>query len=125
MAQSKNSDIDKYLRKELKYLEELINKSQVKQKAENSRFSHQCQQVKLIANELDDERMILVKRVINVEDHLGIETGAFENEQHSLSGNHADLAQGQFDLQRSFLSLQNAGLDNQPASAATLPGQQA
>ena len=38
MAQSKNSDIDKYLRKELTYLEELINKNQVKQKAENSRF---------------------------------------------------------------------------------------
>lgn len=80
MASTKCDDIDRYLHKELSYLEELINKSQIKQKAENSRFQYQCQQVKQIANELDDERMGLVKRVINIEDHLGIETGPFENE---------------------------------------------
>ena len=38
MAQTKCDDIDRYLSKELHYLEELINKAQIKQKAENSRF---------------------------------------------------------------------------------------
>jgi hypothetical protein len=38
MAQTKCDDIDRYLHKEIHYLEELINKAQIKQKAENSRF---------------------------------------------------------------------------------------
>ena len=46
MADTKCSDINKYLTKELHYLEELINKSMMKQKAENSRFQFQCQQCK-------------------------------------------------------------------------------
>lgn len=54
--------------------------------------------MKSIANELDDERMGLVKRIINIEDHLGIETGPFDNEQVSLSGNHNDLIEGKFSL---------------------------
>ena len=54
--------------------------------------------MKEIANELDDDRMELVKRIINIEDHLGIETGPFEGEQNSLSGKHADLAEGTFNL---------------------------
>ena len=40
MAQAKMVDIDKYLNKEIHYLEELINKAKIKQKAENSRFAH-------------------------------------------------------------------------------------
>jgi len=56
--------------------------------------------------------MQLVKRVINIEDHLGIETGPFDNEQFSLSGNHKDLAEGRF-------SLQSFNLKDQ----AMLPGQ--
>ena len=43
MAQAKCYDVDKYLNKEIHYLEELINKAQIKQKAENSRFVSQCQ----------------------------------------------------------------------------------
>lgn len=46
MADTKCEDINKYLAKEIRYLEELISKSNTKQKAENSRFSFQCQQVK-------------------------------------------------------------------------------
>ena len=98
MAQAKCFDIDKYLNKEIHYLEELINKAQIKQKAENSRFVTQCQQVKNIANELDDHRMELVKRVLNTENHLGIETGPMENEMMSLSGNHKDIEDGQFNV---------------------------
>ena len=73
-------DINKYLTKEIHYLEELISKAQTKQKAENSRFQYQCQQVKDIANNLDDHRMSLVKRNVNIEDHLGIETGPLDAE---------------------------------------------
>ena len=40
MAQTKSEDIDRYLNKEIHYLEELIHKAQVKQKAENSRFQY-------------------------------------------------------------------------------------
>ena len=39
MASTKCVDIEKYLSKEIHYLEELINKAQTKQKAENSRFA--------------------------------------------------------------------------------------
>ena len=42
MAETKMADIDKYLTKEIHYLEELISKAQTKQKAENSRFQFQC-----------------------------------------------------------------------------------
>ena len=38
MADTKCSDINKYLTKEMGYLEELVQKSMMKQKAENSRF---------------------------------------------------------------------------------------
>ena len=42
MTMTKMNDINKYLTKEITYLEESINKAQVKQKAENSRFVYQC-----------------------------------------------------------------------------------
>ena len=40
--------------------------------------------------------MELIKRVINTEDHLGIETGPLDQEQQSLSGLHNDVADGSF-----------------------------
>lgn len=46
--------------------------------------------------------MELVKRVINVEDHLGIETGPLEQEQVSLSGRHNEITEGTFNLANSF-----------------------
>ena len=46
--------------------------------------------------------MGLVKRIFNVEDHLGIETGPFEKEKISMSGNHKDVVEGTFNLQESF-----------------------
>ena len=105
MASTKCDDIDKYLHKEIKYLDELIVKANHKQKAENARIHFQCQQVKQQANEQDDERMQLVKRIINIEDHLGIETGPLEGEEISLSGRHADLADGKFNLKNSVNSI--------------------
>jgi len=48
--------------------------------------------------------MELVKRIINVEDHLGIETGPLDNEQVSLSGHHNELVEGTFNLAANFSS---------------------
>ena len=55
--------------------------------------------MKGIANELDDHRMELVKRTMNIEDHLGIETGPLDNEAVSISGRHNDISDGTFSMQ--------------------------
>jgi hypothetical protein len=46
--------------------------------------------------ELDDHRMELVKRILTVQDHLGVETGPLEAEAASLSGKHNDLKDGSY-----------------------------
>lgn len=96
MSDSKCRDINKYLTKEIHYLEELINKANNKQCTENQDYWNQCGQIKNINNDLDDHRMRLVKRVITCEDHLGIETGPLDQEQISISGAHKDVADGSF-----------------------------
>ena len=88
MAKTKCEDIDKYLNKEIKYLDELIGKAHEKQIIEHQRFWGQCEQVKKIVVELDDHRMELVNRVLTVQDHLGIDTGPLAAEAVSLSGNN-------------------------------------
>jgi len=40
--------------------------------------------------------MDLVKRVLTVQDHLGVETGALEAEGVTLSGKHPDVHDGSF-----------------------------
>ena len=42
--------------------------------------------------------MELVKRVIVVEDHLGVITGPLDQEQQSLSGKHNDIVDGTFNM---------------------------
>ena len=42
--------------------------------------------------------MELVKRVIVVEDHLGVITGSLEQEHISLSGKHNDIVDGTFKM---------------------------
>ena len=96
MAQTKCEDIDKYLHKEIRYLDELIIKSNQKQENEHHMFWNQCEQVKVILNELDDHRMELVKRVLTVQDHLGVDTGNLDAEAISLSGQHKDVQDGTF-----------------------------
>ena len=75
MSKTKCSDIEKYLHKELSYFDDLICKSDNKQKQENNKFYSQCDQVKNMCNELADHRMELVKRLLTCEDYLGIDTG--------------------------------------------------
>ena len=62
----------------------------------------QCEQVKQINYSLDDHRMELVKRMLTVQDHLGVDTGALEGEAISISGNHGDVQEGSF--QKEFAS---------------------
>ena len=99
MSRTKINDIDKYLSKELNYLNDLIVKTDGKQKQENNRFWMQCDQVKKMCNAMDDHRMELVKRLLTCEDYLGIDTGPLEKEQNSLSGLHTDVQNGTFTSQ--------------------------
>jgi hypothetical protein len=80
MARTKLQDIDKYLHKEIRYLDELVKKDHDKQSKEFSKFWLQTQQVKTIEDDLDDHRMELVKRILTIQDHLGVETGPLEAE---------------------------------------------
>lgn len=66
MAETKLLDIDRYLHKEIKYLDELIKKDDQKQANEFVKFWSQTVQIKEIEEELDDHRMELVKRVLTV-----------------------------------------------------------
>ena len=46
--------------------------------------------------------MELVKRVLNTEDHLGVETGPLDAEMNSLSGQHNDIVDGSFNVSTVF-----------------------
>lgn len=72
-------------------MDELIQKDHEKQSKEFAQFWRQTQQIKLIEDELDDHRMELVKRILTVQDHLGVETGPLEAEAMTLSGHHNDI----------------------------------
>ena len=52
--------------------------------------------MKNISCALDDHRMELVKRVLTVQDHLGVDTGNLDAEAISLSGKHKDVQEGTF-----------------------------
>ena len=96
MARTKLQDIDKYLHKEIRYLDELVKKDHDKQSKEFGKFWQQTQQVKGIEDALDDHRMELVKRILTIQDHLGVETGPLEAESITLSGKHMDVQNGTF-----------------------------
>lgn len=66
MARTKLQDIDKYLHKEIRYLDELVKKDHEKQSKEFGKFWQQTQQVKQIEDDLDDHRMELVKRILTI-----------------------------------------------------------
>ena len=74
VSETQCMDIKRYLIKELTILDDVINKSNVRQKAENSRFQLQVAQVKQISNELDKSRMEALERLLKVQGNLGIVT---------------------------------------------------
>ena len=74
VATTQCADIERYLLKETNILEDVINKANNRQKAENSRFFSQAVQTNRMRQELDDERSALVARVMKVQEVLGVPT---------------------------------------------------
>ena len=84
VAKAQCADIERYLRKEIAILDDVIIKSNVRQKAENSRFQIQISQVRQISYELDQSRLECVGSVRRVERNLGIEVDPNENFRQPL-----------------------------------------
>lgn len=90
MAKAQCTDIERYLSKEIKILDDVIQKANKRQKAENMRFQVQISQVRQISEELDDSRLECVRAVRRVETNLGIEVDPNEKFQESLAEKLAD-----------------------------------
>lgn len=75
IAQAQCNDIQRYLKKEIAILDDIIVKAAKRQKAENARFQVQVSQVRQISQELDNERVACCKEVVKVEKNLGIHQG--------------------------------------------------
>ena len=63
VAKAQCADIERYLRKEIAILDDVICKSHKRQKAENQRFQIQISQVRTISNDLDENRLECVGAV--------------------------------------------------------------
>ncbi|CDW71970.1 UNKNOWN [Stylonychia lemnae] len=83
-ADQRTKEIQKYLSIELQRLDEGIQKHSTKQKAENSRFQAQIGTCKEIRQDLDEQIQTIKARIINVENHLGVN----KNQNGSLISNH-------------------------------------
>ena len=96
VAQTQSDDIERYLNKETKILEDIINKSHQRQLAENSRFMQQCNQTKRMDDDLNAERIGCVERVQQVQCTVGVETDKMDVYTQPLSargpGGKADEA---------------------------------
>ena len=79
VAKSQCADIERYLKKEINILDDVIIKANKRQKAENQRFQAQISQVRQISTELDQSRIECVGEVQKVERNLGIEFDPNEN----------------------------------------------
>ena len=90
VAKAQCQDIERYLSKEIAILDDVINKANKRQKAENMRFQVQISQVRQISEELDDSRLECVRAVRRVETNLGIEVDPNEKFQESLQEKLAD-----------------------------------
>ena len=74
VASTQCSDIERYLRKEIGILEDIINKSQGRQTADNNKFYGQINQTSRMIGDLNDERCNCVMRMNKVQDTLGVPT---------------------------------------------------
>ena len=73
VARAQCNDIERYLRKEIGILDDVINKADQRQKTDNLRFQVQISQTRQILEALDDSRLESVRAVRRVETNLGIE----------------------------------------------------
>ena len=60
VSETKCNDIERHIKNEINKLEQAINKTNLKQKAESSRFQLQIVQVKEISTELNETRLDLI-----------------------------------------------------------------
>ena len=90
VAKAQTVDIKRYLQKEIAILDDVINKFNIRQKAENSRFQIQISQCRIILNELEDNRLECLRNLRKVESNLGIETDPNEFYQESLQKKISD-----------------------------------
>ena len=74
VAVAQTTDIKRYLQKEIAILDDVINKFNIRQKAENSRFQIQVSQCRQILGELEDNRLESLGNLRKVEKNLGVET---------------------------------------------------
>eukprot|EP00347_Sterkiella_histriomuscorum_P018120 403346710 len=85
-ADQRYKEVQKYLSLELQKLDEGIQKHNTKQKAENSRFQAQIGHCKEIRQELDSDIQIIKSRIMNVENHLGVNENQNNSQPHSPLG---------------------------------------
>lgn len=74
VANTQDTDIKRYLQKEIKVLEDVIQRTDARQRDEFKRLHKQVADVKAIILDLDASRMVCVKKHLRVETVLGIKT---------------------------------------------------
>lgn len=74
VAKSQTADIERYLNKEVKILDDVILKQDTRQKTEHSRLNGQHKDVCHIVADLDSDRMECVRKLVRVQDVLGVAT---------------------------------------------------
>ena len=78
-------------------MDDVINKFNIRQKAENSRFQIQTSQCRQILNELEDNRLDCLGNLRKVEKNLGVETDPNEYYQEPLQKKLGDSLMSRID----------------------------
>ena len=78
VAKAQDADIERYLNKEIKILNDVIVKQQDRQCTECRRLDGQCCDVKKMVEDLDSNRMECVRKLLRVQDVLGVRTDTNE-----------------------------------------------
>ena len=86
IATTQHSDIQRYLDKEIRVLDDVINKQSKRQEAEHTRLKGQATDVKNVLRDLDSSRMECVRKLNRVEQVLGVHTDPNETFRQPLSG---------------------------------------
>jgi hypothetical protein len=86
VAKAQDADIERYLNKEIKILNDVIVKQQDRQSTECKRLDGQCNDVKKMVDHLDINRMECVRKLVRVQDVLGVRTDPNEAFLQPLAG---------------------------------------
>lgn len=85
VAKAQDADIERYLNKENKILDDVICKQQDRQCTEFKRLNTQCCDVRNMLEDLDSSRMECVRKLCRVQDVLGVRTDPNEAFMQPLS----------------------------------------